>query len=101
MAQFSVYKNENPKNNKEYPYLLNVQNDILSSLDTCMVVPLSVTMKPIKHLNPVFEIGGKNVVMSTTQMAGIDKTMLNKEVTNLETFRREIIDAIDFMIVGF
>jgi len=101
MAQFSVYKNENTKSNKEYPYLLNVQNDILSSLDTCMVVPLSVTMKPIKHLNPVFEIEGKSVVMSTTQMAGIDRTMLNKEMTNLEAFRREIIDAIDFMIVGF
>ena len=101
MAQFSVYKNENAKSNKEYPYLLNVQNDILSSLDTCIIVPLSVTMKPIKHLNPVFEIEGKSVVMSTTQMAGIDRTMLNKEVSNLEAFRREIIDAIDFMIVGF
>ncbi len=101
MAQFSVYKNENAKSNKEYPYLLNVQNDILSSLNTCIVVPLSVTMKPIKHLNPVFEIEGKSVVMSTTQMAGINRTMLNKEVTNLEAFRREIIDAIDFMIVGF
>ena len=101
MAQFSVYKNENAKSNKEYPYLLNVQNDILSSLDTCMIVPLSVTMKPIKHLNPVFEIEGKSLVMSTTQMAGIDRTMLNKEVSNLEAFRREIIDAIDFMIVGF
>ena len=101
MVQFSVYKNENAKSNKEYPYLLNVQNDILSSLDTCMIVPLSVTMKPIKHLNPVFEIEGKSLVMSTTQMAGIDRTMLNKEVSNLEAFRREIIDAIDFMIVGF
>ena len=101
MEQFSVYKNENTKSNKEYPYLLNVQNDILSSLDTCMVVPLSVTMKPIKHLNPVFEIEGNSVVMSTTQMAGIDRTMLNKKVSNLEAFRREIIDAIDFMIVGF
>lgn len=101
MAQFLVYKNENAKSNKEYPYLLNVQNDILSSLNTCMVVPLSVTMKPIQHLNPVFEIEGKRVVMSTTQMAGVDRTMLNKEVSNLEDFRREIIDAIDFMIVGF
>ena len=101
MAQFSVYKNDDVKSNKEYPYLLNVQNDILASLHTCVVVPLSLTMKPIKHLNPVFEIEGRNVVMSTAQIAGIDRAMLSKEVANIEEFRREIVDAIDFMIVGF
>jgi toxin CcdB len=101
MAQFSVYKNENSKTSKEYPYLLNVQNDILSSLDTCIVVPLSLNMKPIKHLNPSFEIEGRIVVMSTAQLAGIDRANLSKEVTTLEHLRREIIDAIDFMIVGF
>lgn len=101
MAQFSVYKNDDSKSNKEYPYLLDVQNDILASLHTCVVVPLSLTMKPIKHLNPLFEIEGKTVVMSTAQMAGVDRSMLNKEVTNLEQFRRQIVDAIDFMIVRF
>ena len=101
MAQFTVYKNENSKTNKEYPYIIDVQNNILSSLHTCVVVPLSLTMKPIKHLNPVFEIEGRNVVMSTAQMAGVDRSMLNKEVTSLEHSRREIVDAIDFMIVGF
>ena len=101
MAQFTVYKNENSKTNKEYPYIIDVQNNILSSLHTCVVVPLSLTMKPIKHLNPVFEIEGRNVVMSTAQMAGVDRSMLNKKVTNLEHSRRQIVDAIDFMIVGF
>ena len=101
MAQFSVYKNDDLKSNKEYPYLLNVQNDILASLHTCVVVPLSLTIKPIKNLNPVFEIEGRNVVMSTAQIAGIDRAMLSKEVANIEEFRREIVDAIDFMIVGF
>jgi len=101
MSQYSVYKNENSNTNKEYPYLLDVQNNILSALHTCVVVPLSLTMKPIKHLNPVFEIEGRMVVMSTAQMAGVDRSMLNKEVTNLEHVRRQIIDAIDFMVVGF
>ena len=101
MAQFSVYKNENSKTNKEYPYLLNVQSDVLSSLHTCMVAPLSLTLKPIKHLNPSFEIEGRIVFMSTAQLAGIDRANLNKEITNLEHLKRDIVDAIDFMIVGF
>ena len=101
MAQFSVYKNENSKTNKEYPYLLNVQNDVLSSLHTRVVVPSSITVKPIKHLNPCFEVEGRSVVMSTAQMAGVDRAILSKEVTNLEHLRRQIVDAIDFMIVGF
>jgi len=101
MAQFSVYINNNAKTNIEYPYLLNVQNDILGSLHTCVVIPLSLTMNPIKHLNPVFRIESRSVVMSTAQIAGIDRAILGKEITNLEEFRRDIVDAIDFMVVGF
>jgi len=101
MAQFSVYRNDNPHTNKEYPYLLNVQNDILASLRTCVVVPLGVNIKPIKHLNPTFKVEGLKVVMSTVQMAGIDRALLSKEVASLEAYRREIIDALDFMVLGF
>jgi len=101
MAQFSVHRNDNPHTSREYPYLLNVQNDILASLHTCVVVPLGVNLKPIRHLNPTFQVEGMSVVMSTAQMAGVDRAVLGKEITSLEAYRREIIDALDFMVLGF
>ena len=40
MAQFDVYKNENELTNQKVPYLLDIQNDILDSINTRVVIPL-------------------------------------------------------------
>ncbi len=40
MPQFSVYKNKNPKTRSTYPYLLDVQTDLLSGLGAGVVAPL-------------------------------------------------------------
>jgi toxin CcdB len=40
MAQLCVYKNPNPRTRAQYPYLLDIQNDLLSELRTTIVIPL-------------------------------------------------------------
>lgn len=101
MAQFDVYANPNPNTNKEVPYLLNVQADILSSLETRVIVPLVIQSKTAKHLNPVFEVKNKKVAMSTSQLVGAPLSILGGKVTSLKDKRAEIIAAIDFLITGF
>ena len=52
-------------------YVLDVQADLLSHIDTCTVVPLlpeDVTPKTISDLNPVFEVRGKRYVMLPRQL---------------------------------
>ncbi|MDX1464665.1 MAG: CcdB family protein [Halomonas sp.] len=34
MAQFDVYENRNPSSHKHYPYLLDIQGDLLGELHT-------------------------------------------------------------------
>jgi len=101
MAQFDVYKNDNPATAEFFPYLLEVQHEILSSLKTRVVVPLGVGIEPIRHLNPVFSVEGKSVVMSTADMAGIPLSACGKKVGSLKENRNEIIDALDFLVNGF
>lgn len=101
MAQFDVYKNKNPKTNQEIPFLLEIQNDILKSLSTRVVVPLVLDMKPAKILNPTFEINALSVTMSTAELAGISIDNLGEAVCSLKDKRDEIIAAVDFMITGF
>lgn len=101
MAQFDVYKNKNPKTNQEIPFLLDIQNDLLKSLSTRVVVPLVLDMKPAKILNPTFEINGLVVTMSTAELAGISTDNLGEDVCSLKDKRDEIIAAVDFMITGF
>ena len=101
MAQFDVYRNSNPATAEFFPYLLEVQHEILSSLKTRVVVPLGVGIEPIRHLNPLFSVEGKSVVMSTADMAGIPLSACGKKVGSLKEKRNEIIDALDFLVNGF
>lgn len=101
MAQFDIHRNNNLESAHEFPYLLDIQSDILSSLDTRVVVPLSKNMKAIMHLNPVFEIDHKSYVLLTQELAGVHKSALGEKCGSLKDKRSEIIAAIDFMISGF
>lgn len=68
MAQFDVHRNPNPDTNGEVPYLVNPQSELLDPLATRVVAPLfkeSSMPKPARYLNPVFEVRGERVVMST------------------------------------
>ena len=101
MAQFDVYLNKNTLTNTEIPYLLDIQNDILKNLHTRVVVPLVTNQKKITHLMPSFIIEDREVLMLTSQLAGVSTEILGKKVCNLENRRNEIVSAIDFMVTGF
>ncbi|MDD3475323.1 MAG: CcdB family protein [Sulfurimonas sp.] len=101
MAQFDVYTNPNLKTNEDIPFLLDIQNDLLKSLSTRVVIPLVLNMKPAKILNPQFEINSLTLTMSTAELAGISKDNLGSFVCCVEDKRDEIIAAVDFMITGF
>ncbi len=101
MAQFDVYLNPNPKTSQKIPFLLDVQNDILNGLNTRVVVPCVVNMKAAKILNPIFDINGIKVTLSTAQIASIGIDNIGTKVCSLHEHRNEIIQALDFMIVGY
>jgi len=103
MAQFDVYPNPNPDTKAYIPYLLDAQADLLDVLATRVVIPLyrSASMpKPARHLNPVFEIEGEKLVLSTAELAGVPLSMLINPVANVSAQRSEIIAALDFVFTG-
>ncbi len=101
MAQFDVYRNNNLLSSEEIPYLIDIQAELLSHLSTRLVIPLSCKAKALRHLNPIFAIEDKEVVLMTQEMAGIEQMYLGERVISLDEYRSEIIAAIDFMISGF
>ena len=103
MAQFDVYTNPNPDTNQAVPYLLDVQSDLLEPLATRVVVPLVrhvVMPRPARYLNPVFEVRGERVVMSTPELAGVPIQALGEKVDALPEQRDAIMRALDFLISG-
>ena len=104
MAQFRAYENPNKATRKTYPYLLDIQSNLLDELRTTVVVPLcptSVVGKAvIAKLCPLLKVEGKNYVALVQQMAGVDRKLLGKEVCDLSRYRSEIIAALDFIVSG-
>ncbi len=104
MAQFTLYKNEESSSNKTYPYFIDVQNALLSDLNSRLVIPLSaheaLNNTDAKCLCPVIHLDEGNFVLLTHQMTSVPKSILKAEVASLENFRYEILAAIDMLISG-
>jgi toxin CcdB len=104
MAQFDVYKNKNPKSKSAYPYLVDVQSDLLSDLQTRVVVPLAkltaLRKKPIRDLTPVVAIDDGKYLLLIPQLAGISINELGQPVGTIANHREEIVAGLDFLITG-
>jgi toxin CcdB len=100
MAQFDIYKNLS-QNSATFPYLLDVTHEVNYTSKLRVVAPLCSDSDSVSHINPVFEIFGQKVYMSTMDIAGVSVGTLGESIGNLDKHRTQIIDALDFLINGF
>jgi len=85
-------------------YLIDVQTDLIDHLRTRVVVPLlpsGSTPPPIRKLNPVFEIGGRKLVMATQFMATVPVAELGESRFNLAMHQEQIEGALEMLFQGF
>ncbi len=105
MAQFAVYRNKNPRTKSTFPFLLDVQSDLLESIQTRVVIPLTkvaaLAKKPVSHLTPVLTFEGEAFVLMTPQLAGISRADLGSQAGTLAEERQRILSSIDFLLSGF
>ena len=99
MARFDVFQNEGGAG-----YLLDVQSDLLSGLNTRVVVPLlpkHSAPSAADRLNPIFDIEGVDTVMATQFMAAVPEGELRTSVGNLTEHQHEISTALDMLFLGY
>lgn len=99
MARFDVYSGSG-----NALYLLDVQANELSDLNTRVVVPLipvGEAPKPALVLNPVFKVDGADCVMVTQYLSAIPAKALKKTACTLADRRDEITAALDLLFFGF
>lgn len=105
MPQFAVYRNENPASSEEFPFLVDVQADLLDELDTRVVIPLGKAAElsgfPMRYLIPVVAFDGEPYALLTPQLAGISRCELGPPAGSLADQERAILTAIDFLLRGF
>jgi toxin CcdB len=105
VAQFSVYRNKNPRTKATFPLLVDVQSDLLDPLNTRVVIPMTkaaaLTRKPVSHLIPEVSFDGDRYVLMTPQLAGVGRAELGPHAGTLAEERQIILAAIDFLLTGF
>jgi toxin CcdB len=97
VAQFDVYRVAGG-------YAIDCQSDLLSHLDTRLVVPLNHpdnAPKPADRLNPFFTVEGQSLVM-VTQFAGVVSVKsLRDKVLSLTEHEYTIKSALDMLTSGY
>jgi toxin CcdB len=99
MARFDVHRHPDGPG-----CLLDIQADLLSHLNTRVVVPLLPLANaplPARTLNPCFDIAGESLVMTTQFMAAVPANILHTPLGNLGARRDEIVAAVDLLMQGF
>jgi toxin CcdB len=102
VAQYDVYEHPGERLRAEYPFIIDLQTDLLSSLDTRVIVPLrrAELLPAIKRLNPSFTIDGINVVLVPTEIVAIRRSLLGPPVGSLGKEHFVITAALDLMLTG-
>lgn len=102
--QFDVHENPSPRMRDAYPYVVDVQSDLLSSLPTRMVVPLAVTTLASKDLPrglcPLVTVKDKSLMLVPFEAAPLDKRLLKAAVVSVRDRSHEIIAAMDAVLSG-
>lgn len=105
MGGLPVHANPDPKSRKAIPFLLDIQNDLLSSLETRVVVPLylkdATTLHPISRLTPVVTFQNKTYIAMVPELAGVARRSLGAPAGELPSLRAEVIAALDLLFTGF
>ena len=104
MNQFDVYINPSLSTRDVFPYIVDIQNPVISEIATRIVIPLGKISyfknEHIKGLTPVVEYKQQKLLLLTAQIASIPTKKLKNPVGSLSHFRDEIIASLDFAITG-
>lgn len=104
MAQFDIYKNPNARTKKQFPYLVDIQNEVIADLDTRIVMPLGKASlfanEYMDRLTPDIEFEGDKLILLAPQIASVPERILKNPIGTIEHLRDEIITALDFAITG-
>jgi toxin CcdB len=105
VAQFSVHKNKNARTRSTFPFLVDVQSDLLEPLMTRVVIPMTksaaLAKRPVSHLTPEVAFNGETYVLMTPQLAGVGISELGPVAGSLAEERQTILAALDFLLTGF
>jgi toxin CcdB len=104
VAQWDVYPNPSARSREVLPYVVVMQSDLLDTLPTRLVAPLSrsaVSSRSLpSRLAPVVEVGGETLVLKAHEAGVVLARDLRQPVASLRAQSHRLVDALDAVIGG-
>lgn len=102
--QFDVYTNPSPRMRDQYPFVVDIQSELLSRLATRMVVPLAVTGLAEKDLPrrlcPVLVVREQRLMLVPFEAAPLEKRLLKVKIASVKNRAHDIASAMDAVLSG-
>lgn len=100
--QFDLVENLDPNGPGQYPFLIVLQHDRISSTSGVVVAPL-VEASPAfagTRLHPRVAVAGRQYFVFIEDLAAIPKGTLGRVVGSAEADRYSIVAALDLLFTG-
>jgi toxin CcdB len=104
MKQFDLFANPFQRSRDRQPFLVALQNDLLSrNLDTVVVAPLETadSGKYADRLNPRVSVEDKAFMLIAQEIVTVRKSVLGRSCGSLAHERDNIVAALDLLFTGF
>jgi toxin CcdB len=103
MAQYDVHRNTDEESARNFPFIVDVQADLLRHLDTRLVVPLGrleAGFKSLGRLTPPVEIEGESLLFLVNHAVSMQRSILGPIVGSAAGTSVDLLNAIDFLLTG-
>jgi len=103
IGQFQVVANPDAAEAAYRPFLIVLQSNLVSDLNSTIVAPLIPhdRIKGANRLNPLVSVEGREFWLATHELFAIDRRVLKAKVSDLAQSRDAIIAALDLLFTGF
>lgn len=100
--QFDIVENLNVGRRGQYPFLVVLQHDRVSSLRSVIAAPLVAAGPGLtpSRLHPAVVVAEQRYLLMVEQLAAVETNSLGRAVACAETVRYEIIAAVDLLFTG-
>lgn len=101
--QLDVFSNPLVRARRAFPYVVLLQADISAFGSDRIIAFLAAKAQfgsPSSRLMPIVQVDGRDFVLLMPSITNVRVTELRSPIGNLNAFRDQIVDAIDWTFLG-
>ena len=100
--QFDIVENVNQSTRDLYPFLLILQHDLVTSIQSVIVAPLvrADRAPTTSRLHPSLDVDGSRYTVLTEDLAPLPRNRVGRTVGSAESRYYDIVAALDLLFTG-